>query len=418
MRTGSLFGFALRGARNATDPELEPGAFLPQPARVVAARADHLRRGEYVAPGHPRDVGLHELEPVLLVAERSVKEASRHLISGERRAEVTDDGGCPRTRPEIDHGRCVAVRQDQIRAEEEPHSEEREGDRGPPHGTPPLTLAVRVREGLVLRAEAGCVESHDAVGVLRILHRPRKPQANGFGGLSAATFPSVGGDVLAGAVHPQMLRLRVARALRGRNGFGRTIARAMPELTAEFDRALLLAARIHRGQFRKGSDIPYLTHLMSVAALVLEDGGDESQAIAALLHDALEDTAVTAEEIEAEFGATVRAIVVGCTDTTQKPKPPWRPRKQAYVEHLRDESDPGTLRVALADKLHNARAILADYRVVGDELWSRFNAGRTDVLWFQRSLADLFRDQRVLASPMIDELDRVVSGLERLVSRA
>src|SRR2546426_1609751 len=105
-----------------------------------------------------------------------------------------------------------------------------------------------------------------------------------------------------------MVRLRGARALRGRYGFGRTIARAMPELTEEFDRALLLAARIHRGQFRKGSDISYLSHLMSVAALVLEDGGDEAQAVAALLHDALEDTSVTAEEIEAEFGATVRAV--------------------------------------------------------------------------------------------------------------
>ncbi len=192
----------------------------------------------------------------------------------------------------------------------------------------------------------------------------------------------------------------------------------MPGLTEEFDRAFLFASRIHRGQFRKGGDIPYLTHLMSVAALVLEDGGDESQAIAALLHDALEDTSLIAAEIETEFGATVRAIVEGCTDTTQKPKPPWRRRKQAYVEHLRDERDPGTLRVALADKLHNARAILADYRAIGDELWSRFNAGETDVLWFQRSLAKIFRDQRILSSPMVDELDRVVSELERLVARA
>ncbi len=188
----------------------------------------------------------------------------------------------------------------------------------------------------------------------------------------------------------------------------------MPELTGTFDRAFLFAHEMHGSQSRKGGGVPYLSHLMGVAALVLEDGGDEAEAIAALLHDSLEDTDATAAEVERRFGPTVRAIVEGCTDTTEKPKPPWRPRKEAYLEHLGTVRDPGTLRVALADKLHNARSILADFRALGDDLWSRFNAGRTDVLWFQRALVRMFRQQDVLGSAMIDELDRVVTDLERL----
>src|SRR5687767_2034587 len=146
----------------------------------------------------------------------------------------------------------------------------------------------------------------------------------------------------------------------------------MPRLTERFDRALAFASRLHREDVRKGSDTPYVAHLLSVCALVVEDGGTEEEAIAALLHDALEDhpEATSRDEIREAFGERVLELVEGCTDTpadyTGGRKPPWRARKEGYVEHVR-HADAGGVRVSLADKLHNARAIMADYRRIGDE---------------------------------------------------
>src|SRR5881227_3632367 len=144
------------------------------------------------------------------------------------------------------------------------------------------------------------------------------------------------------------------------------------ELSTRFEDALTFATRLHADQTRKGTSIPYISHLLAVTSIVLEQGGNEDEAIAALLHDAIEDQggAPTREEIRRRFGDTVVAIVDGCTDTEVMPKPPWRERKEAYIAHIREASTAVRL-VSAADKLHNARAVLADYRVLGDALWQR-----------------------------------------------
>lgn len=184
-------------------------------------------------------------------------------------------------------------------------------------------------------------------------------------------------------------------------------------LTGRFDEAVLYAIHIHGGQARKGTSIPYVTHLFSVAALVLEDGGDEDETIAALLHDAAEDQGgrPRLEDLRARFGERVAQIVDFCTDSYQRNKEPsWRERKEKHLAHLRDQTDQGALRVSLADKLHNARCILYDARRLGDELWTRFNAGKEDQLWYHRSLLEAFRG--ACGSPMLDEYARVVAELE------
>ena len=149
-------------------------------------------------------------------------------------------------------------------------------------------------------------------------------------------------------------------------------------LSERFEQALQFAAATHRTQVRKGSGIPYVGHLLGVCSLVIEDGGSEDEAIAALLHDAAEDQGgqPMLDEIRERFGDHVAGIVAACSDTIESPKPPWRARKEAYLEHLEHQPE-SVLRVSLADKLFNARAILRDYLVVGDELWSRFSRAAT-----------------------------------------
>jgi (p)ppGpp synthase/HD superfamily hydrolase len=181
------------------------------------------------------------------------------------------------------------------------------------------------------------------------------------------------------------------------------------------EEALTYASRLHAGQVRKGSDIPYLSHLLAVTAIVLEHGGGEDEAIAALLHDAVEDQggAATRAEILRRFGENIVAIVDGCTDAETVPKPPWRERKEAYVAHIGGAS-PSVRLVSAADKLHNARAILADYRRLGDALWVRFRGGRDGTLWYYRALVDAFRAAEI--TPLVEELERTVSELERLAA--
>jgi (p)ppGpp synthase/HD superfamily hydrolase len=189
------------------------------------------------------------------------------------------------------------------------------------------------------------------------------------------------------------------------------------QLGERFEEALVYATRLHAAQRRKGSDIPYVAHLLSVAALVLEDGGDEDQAIGALLHDAVEDHggAPVREEIRRRFGDRVVVIVDGCTDAETIPKPPWRERKERYVAHV-GHAPPEVVRVSLADKIHNARAILSDFRHLGDSLWSRFTGGRDGTLWYYRTLLETYRAAG--AGPLVDELDRIVSELESLAGQA
>ncbi len=193
-------------------------------------------------------------------------------------------------------------------------------------------------------------------------------------------------------------------------------------LSERFERALVYAAQAHREQSRKGTQIPYVSHVMAVAGLVLEHGGTESQAIAALLHDVLEDQGMEqAPRIAAEFGDDVLRLVEACTDATVgrgEKKPAWRPRKEAYVARVRVEP-PSTKLVSAADKLHNARAVLADYRQMGEALWARFNGGRDGSLWYYEALVQAYREgeQTPGLRALVDELERVVKELRALASR-
>ena len=156
-------------------------------------------------------------------------------------------------------------------------------------------------------------------------------------------------------------------------------------------RAFLFAAEQHSGQTRKASTIPYIAHLLGVASLVLEAGGDEDLAIAALLHDVVEDCggAPMLKQVRRRFGKRVAHVVDGCTDADTEPKAPWRERKEKYLRHLKT-ADADTLLVSAADKLNNIRSILSDYRAIGESVWSRFNAGREGTLWYYRTLRDQF----------------------------
>ncbi len=186
-----------------------------------------------------------------------------------------------------------------------------------------------------------------------------------------------------------------------------------PVLSRRYAEAFAYAEALHARQVRKGTNVPYLSHLMSVSALVLEDGGDEDEAIAGLLHDAVEDQGgrPTLEEIQRRFGEKVARIVLACSDSEAEPKPPWRERKERYVAHIR-HADAEVRRVSSADKLHNARSILADYRVIGDALFDRFTASKDETLWYYRSLVEAFRSAG--ASRLVLELDLVVTELGRL----
>jgi len=189
-----------------------------------------------------------------------------------------------------------------------------------------------------------------------------------------------------------------------------------PKLSGRFSKALVYAEVKHHNQVRKGGDIPYVGHLLSVASLVINDGGSEDQAIAALLHDAVEDQGgpSTLEEIRANFGEDVARIVEQCSDTDEVPKPPWLERKQRYIDHL-GEVGQDTLLVSVADKLDNARSMLRDYHTHGPSLWDRFNRKNPhDHLWYYGELLDAYR-RRGLSSWMVGELDRVVRELTRLV---
>jgi GTP pyrophosphokinase len=195
------------------------------------------------------------------------------------------------------------------------------------------------------------------------------------------------------------------------------------DLGPQFEAAVALALEIHRAQPRKGTRIPYAAHLLGVVSLVLEDGGSEEEAIAALLHDAVEDGggAPMLEGIRGTFGDGVAEIVAGCSDTDEDPKPPWRARKEEYIAHLPDASA-SVIRVSLADKLHNARAITRDLRTHGEEVWRRFKP-ESDQLWYYRTLANTYR--QISDSPMVADLEReadelellaIVSGLRRLMA--
>ena len=187
-----------------------------------------------------------------------------------------------------------------------------------------------------------------------------------------------------------------------------------PKLGARLQRAFRYAANKHEGQTRKQTAVPYLSHLMAVTALVLEAGGDEDMAIAALLHDVVEDCGgmPRLREIERMFGKRVAKIVEGCTDSFVNPKLEWKIRKGDYLKRLKHK-DHETRLVSACDKLHNVRTVISDYRKDGESIWKRFNGGREGTLWYYRALSDEF--QRRKANRITRELAMVVADLERTV---
>ena len=196
--------------------------------------------------------------------------------------------------------------------------------------------------------------------------------------------------------------------------------RKLSPLSIRFDHALLFAAQVHRNQGRKKSGVPYISHLLGVAAIVLDYGGDEDMGIAALLHDAAEDHGGKAmlAVISQMFGPRVAKIVDGCTDSygdEGKNKPKWYPRKLRYIRRMRHE-DADTRFVSAADKLYNARAILRDVRQYGDSAFGSFSAPKAKVLWYYRSLVREYRAAGVThqLKPLLDDYDRVVTELEHL----
>jgi (p)ppGpp synthase/HD superfamily hydrolase len=192
------------------------------------------------------------------------------------------------------------------------------------------------------------------------------------------------------------------------------------ELTSRFYEAVRYAGELHATQTRKGTDVPYVSHLLGVASLVLEYGGDEDEAIGALLHDAAEDHGgrPRLDDIRQRFGEKVARVVEGCTDSWTTPKEPWVERKRNFVARAR-LLPREVLRVAAADKLHNAWAILRDLRAEGESIWTRFNASPDDVMAYYNDLVRAFREAgggtltAAGGSGMIDELERVTRGIER-----
>ena len=196
-----------------------------------------------------------------------------------------------------------------------------------------------------------------------------------------------------------------------------------PALSPKFTEALLYAGELHSRQRRKGSGIPFMAHLLGVASIVLEDGGDEEEGIAALLHDAIEDhprEGKTEKEILERFGPRVHRVVLGCTDTDPKggKKGSWEARKQKFIDHLRHEADPDVLLVAAADKLYNARSIINDMRLVGDEVWSRFSVPREKTLWYYREVTRALKEQLPRSpSRLVRELEGIVWAFDHGVKR-
>jgi (p)ppGpp synthase/HD superfamily hydrolase len=187
-----------------------------------------------------------------------------------------------------------------------------------------------------------------------------------------------------------------------------------PKLGPRLQRAFRYAAGKHAGQTRKQTAVPYLSHLMAVASLVLEAGGDEDMAIAALLHDVVEDCGgmPRLREIREQFGSRVAKIVEGCTDSFGEPKREWIERKKDYLREVK-HADAETRLVSASDKLHNVRTILADYRLDGEKIWTRFSGKKEGTLWYYRALSDEYRRRN--PNRITRELEIAVAELERMV---
>ena len=197
------------------------------------------------------------------------------------------------------------------------------------------------------------------------------------------------------------------------------LPREPPPLTERFLAAVALAEELHGRDRRSGTEIPYLAHLLVVTGLVIEDGGDEDEAIAALLHDAVEDGGgrPLLERIERSFGAAVARLVESLSDTIEAvSNEPWIDRKVRYLDKLEHCDDESTLRIGLADKVHNARSIVRDYRATGPAIWERFAPIKTadQQLWYYGRLVDLFTRKR--PGPLAEDLRVAVAELTALVA--
>ena len=188
-------------------------------------------------------------------------------------------------------------------------------------------------------------------------------------------------------------------------------------LTEKISMALALAVEAHTGQKRKGTDIPYVAHPMGVASIALDHGADEEQAMAALLHDAIEDGGMKyAALIREKFGDRVADIVEGCTDGVPDAagrKAPWKVRKEQYIEHLKSASD-DVLLVSGSDKLHNARAIVEDLLRIGTAVYDRFTATKEQTLWYYESLANIFSERGTPISASLNDAVRRMRQLSQL----
>lgn len=184
-----------------------------------------------------------------------------------------------------------------------------------------------------------------------------------------------------------------------------------------FCEALVYAARLHAGQKRKLSGGPVIGHLLRVAGIALEQGADEDEAIAALLHDAVEDQggAKTLAEIDRRFGPRVAQIVAGCSDTATTPKPPWRLRKEAFLARL-PAASPSVRLVSAADKLDNVRSLIAGYRARGESLWETFRGGRDGTLWYYRRIVEILKQAG--PHPLVEQLDHALIELQQLALSA
>jgi GTP pyrophosphokinase len=187
-------------------------------------------------------------------------------------------------------------------------------------------------------------------------------------------------------------------------------------LSPRFISALAYAAQLHQDQERKVSGVPYVAHLLRVTGLVLEYGGSEDEAIAALLHDAVEDQGgmPVLEEIRRQFGDTVAETVLGCSDAHTRPKPPWRDRKQAHVDHVRAAS-PSVRLVVAADKLDNARSLLREYRVRGESLWNFFHGGREGTLWYYDAMLAALKGTELTA--LVEEVERTLREIRGIADQ-
>jgi GTP pyrophosphokinase len=189
--------------------------------------------------------------------------------------------------------------------------------------------------------------------------------------------------------------------------------------SSRFEAALAYAHQVHQGQIRKGTGIPYVAHVLGVAAIALEYGATEDQAIAALLHDAAEDGGgeATLAEIRAKFGDDVADIVLGCSDSlveNPEDKAPWRERKESYLLHLQNAGNSVSL-VSTADKLHNVRAITRDYRREGEEIWERFHGRRDGTLWYYEEVAEVLakRYRAEITRDLLREVDQLLELASR-----